>query len=309
MPKAPSNTAGSTLELEVQGMHCASCAAGLTNALKGVAGVADVTVSQLQERARLKGENLDTDAILDAVKAAGFSATVAQPLRSLAAQRSDIERVQYNNAAKWKRMLYIGIAGTVPIHLIHWFGGAVGIDPHGPGAEWTVAAIATLVQILVGQAFYRSAFKALRVGRTNMDLLISIGATAAFVISWFAMLGDGLVSAVPSYFGESAGLLTLISLGHWMEARTTSQAGSAVRELLSLQPEEVTRLDSLDDPEGTVVLTEQINENDYILLRPGERVAVDGVVVKGRPRSTSPSSRASPCPSCASKATRSSPEP
>jgi P-type Cu+ transporter len=280
-PKSDPSHSTTTLELEVEGMHCASCAASLTSALLRVEGVTNATVSQLQERAQLKGNALASEPILAAVKAAGFSATIAEPVRSLATQRSDIERVQHSNAARWKRMLLIGIAGTVPIHLIHWFGPSLGIDIHGAAAEWTVAAIATLVQIFVGQAFYASAWKALRVGRTNMDVLIAIGATAAFVLSWVAMLGDGVVSTVPSYFGESAGLLTLISLGHWMEARTTSQAGSAVRELLSLQPEEVTRLASEDDTEGTVVLTENINEDDYILLRPGERVAVDGVVVRG----------------------------
>ncbi|MCH8271468.1 MAG: cadmium-translocating P-type ATPase, partial [Planctomycetes bacterium] len=130
-----------------------------------------------------------------------------------------------------------------------------------------------------GSAFYRSAWSAARVGTTNMDTLIAIGATAAYVLSWVSLLGGQ--NGVPLYFGESAALLTLISLGHWLEARTTSQTGSAVRELLSLQPDSVTRLDGESDRTGRVVPSEQIGEGELILLRPGERVAVDGLILNG----------------------------
>ena len=268
-----------TIELHVEGMHCSACAASVRRALAGVEGVADASVSHGDELARVTGTALPEDQLLEAVRKAGYTASVRAEQRSVAAQRTEIEHLQHTTAARWRRLLIIGAVGTVLIHAIQWLGPPLGLERGGVGPMWTIAAIATFVQIVVGSAFYRSAWSAARVRTTNMDTLIAIGATAAYVLSWVSLLGGE--NGVPLYFGESAALLTLISLGHWLEARTTSQAGSAVRELLSLQPDSVTRLDRESDRTGRVVPSEEIGEGELILLRPGERVAVDGIILDG----------------------------
>ncbi|MHC4429994.1 MAG: heavy metal translocating P-type ATPase, partial [Planctomycetota bacterium] len=158
--------------------------------------------------------------------------------------------------------------------LVHWLINAT-------WAPWVLFAGATAVVAVAGAGFYRSALGAARRGTTNMDTLISMGATTAYVFSiviFVLRLIDPTVMQ-PLYFTEAAGLLGLISLGHWLEARATAKAGSAVRELLSLQPDEA----ELVDAEGGMRMIEsaRVQPGDRMLIRPGARVPVDGTVVEG----------------------------
>jgi cation transport ATPase len=132
----------------------------------------------------------------------------------------------------------------------------------------------------VGWAFYRSAFKALIRRTSNMDTLIAMGATVAYVYSLGALIGH-LVRGWPLadlYFTEATGLLALVSLGHWLEARARESAGSAIRELLNLAPATAIRLrDSIQEQ----VPVQELQVRDIIVIRPGDRVPIDGVVVDG----------------------------
>src|SRR3954463_5175754 len=115
-----------------------------------------------------------------------------------------------------------------------------------------------------------------------MDTLIAMGATVAYVYSLIAFAGYSLGwwHTLPDlYFMESAGLLTLISLGHWLQNAAPDKAGSAIRELLNLAPQTALRLDDLNSPHEVPVAT--VQKNDRLLLRPGDRIPVDGVVVDG----------------------------
>jgi len=116
-----------------------------------------------------------------------------------------------------------------------------------------------------------------------MDTLIALGATVAFGFSLVVVISQQFGAALdqPLYFAESAGLLALISIGHWLEVRSSAAAGTALRDLLALQPEIVTVLESADDPTGTQLRTTKVQQGMLLLVKPGDRVAVDGIIERG----------------------------
>ena len=140
----------------------------------------------------------------------------------------------------------------------------------------------TTAVILVGSGFFRSALRALRGGSTNMDTLVSIGVLTAWIYSVVLMVLSlsGVDHGQMPYFAEAVALLGIISLGHWLEARASAKAGTAVRALLELQPETAERLDS--SGESNDVPIADITVGDHLVVRPGSRVAVDGRVLEGQ---------------------------
>jgi len=280
------STDASTVRLSIEGMHCAGCVGSVEKALASVPGVESGRVSLAHASADVSGSALDAEALVKAVDRAGYKARPVAARVSVADQRSEIEHRQAHHAIAWKRRALIGIVASIPMIPMHLPASWTGIEHlHGElnWYTWLSVVLSTIVQVYVGSAFYKSAWHAATKRTTNMDTLIAIGATAAFGFSVVVLIGHllGMDPQQPFYFGESAGLLTLISLGHWLEARTTAAAGSAIRELLSLQPDEVTRLASREDSSGESVRSADIEPGDFMLVRPGERIAVDGEVVNG----------------------------
>jgi heavy metal translocating P-type ATPase len=273
------------VRLEIEGMHCASCISKVKRAITDVSGVDRAEVSLTDGSARISGSGLDEDEIISAVRKAGYASEVRHD-PSVREQRESITESQRSKARSWKHRFLVGLGCTIPLEAIHWLLPLAGVDHvHAITSPWlwVTVAFSTIAQVFVGWGFYASAFKAAKAGGTNMDTLIALGATAAYGLSWGAVIAQALGNAlgVPSYFGESAMLLTLISLGHWLETRTTAQTGAAVRELLALQPDTVTRLASDDASEGEEVPSEDVEEGDFLLIRPGERVGVDGEIQRG----------------------------
>src|SRR5262249_20532989 len=128
------------------------------------------------------------------------------------------------------------------------------------------------------------AWKALLRRTTNMDTLIAMGASVAYVYSLVALLGylAGAWQDLPAlYFMESTGLLALISLGHWLEARARDHAGGAIRARLNLPPGKAIRIDGDENNQQEIAVAE-LKKNDRVLVRPGDRVPIDGKVVEGR---------------------------
>jgi Cu+-exporting ATPase len=162
---------------------------------------------------------------------------------------------------------------------LHWIG--AGSHAHEGWMPLALMLGGTLSMALVGSGFWSSAWSVLRKGRSNMDVLIALGATTAYlasVITWLAQR-SGRLEDHPLWFSESAALLAIISIGHWLEAKTTRRAGEAVRELLQLQPDEVERMGS--DGEAQRVPMEQVRAGDLVRVRPGGRVPVDGSIESG----------------------------
>ncbi len=281
----PSPAPDQLVRLRIEGMHCAGCVGKVETALAQAAGVASAEVSLTGAMALVHGEGLDPAALADAIRSTGFDAEPMLRRETLTERREAMERRRQQTVKRWRSRVILGATIWIPLEILHWFGGMLGIEnPHG--GAWLVGSIiaATIVFVYVGSAFYASAWKAARVRMTNMDTLISIGATAAFLLSFanLARMQMGHTDpTLPLYFNEAAGLLTLIGIGHWLEAGMTARAGVALRELLALQPEEVTRLATPDAHEGETVRTEEVMPDDLILVRPGERVAIDGEIVDG----------------------------
>jgi Cu+-exporting ATPase len=260
-------------ELKLDGLHCASCAANVESALQQQPGVTSVVVSLTQARATVSGGELD--GLIDAVQTAGYGAEVVTQRQAPAELRSDLERRQADNERQWKRRALIGLSIWIPMFILHW------TVENTTWLPWLMCMLGTTVILAVGGGFYRSAWQAARNRTTNMDTLISIGATTAYLHSLVLFIIEriGVDTGQPLYFSEAAALFGVISLGHWLEARSTAKAGSAVRELLELQPETAERVDA--DGSTSTIASAEVQIGDRILIRPGTRVPVDGTIVEG----------------------------
>ncbi len=279
------------IHLKVEGMVCAGCAASVQKALESRPGVASATVSVTDGRATVRGSGLDPDALAQAIEARGFHATPETEVLAPSELRTEIELRQQRSERSWRFRAIIGLSIWAPLEAMHWIGESM--HWHGLWLPVLMLLGSTFVIVVVGSGFYRSAWNAAKKGTTNMDTLISIGATAAYVFSLVVFISMLLGRAIeqPLYFGEAAALLGIISLGHWMEARAAAKAGSAVRELLELQPDEAELIEAAQSqgifvPGSSSIETRTIRSadvlpGDHILIRPGARIPVDGRVTDG----------------------------
>lgn len=263
-------------------MHCSSCVAHVEEALRSVPGVEGAVVSLADSTAQVTGESIDDSKLTEAVRSAGYSASTIAAQRSLAEERDELERRTAARALRWKLRVIIGFLVWIPLAIAHWFGTAIGLPEHSLVVQWCIAGVSTVAFVYVGWAFFSSAWGALLARTANMDTLVSMGSIAAYVFSLVELIraSTGTHHAT-LYFTEVAGLLAFISLGHWIEARTTAAAGGALRALLRLQPDEVIRLAAPEDKDGELVPSGSIQVGDLIRVRPGDRVAVDGEIVTG----------------------------
>ena len=236
-------------------MTSASCVAHVEKAIRAVPGVSESSVNLARGRAAIQFDPARTDPqqIADAISLAGYPSTPENPADSQAdAEQQRLHR-QMHEAAGWKRRAIVGLALWLPVELTHWAMEVLGGPQHHMAAAqqtwmgWLTLACSTVAIIYVGGKFYANALAALRRGTSNMDTLISMGASVAygFSVTYFAGGLAGMWSppmAHELYFMEASGLLALISLGHWLEARARQSAGSAIRELLELAPSTAFRL-------------------------------------------------------------------
>ncbi len=270
LPLAPvveSPPAGARTVLRVEDMTCGSCAARVQAGLIGVAGVATARVELEAARAVVDwkpGQEPAVETLVAALKAVGYAAAV---------QRMDVAPSTGGSAAEqaWRRAVWIGVPVTLAMMVAEWiFGLGMNRTYHG-----VALMLALPVQVWVGAGFYRGAWRQLKVGGSNMDTLVSLGSTAAFGFSLWAFL-TGMPGHV--YFMESSGILTLVSLGHWLEARMSVHAGASLKALLTLAPATARRRTAAVEIEVPVA---ELQIGDEIVLRPGDRVPVDAVVLEG----------------------------
>mgnify|MGYP003664437056 FL=1 len=258
------------LELALSGMTCASCAGRIERALAQQPGVLSVSVNLASERAQLQVlRGTDHNALLQAVSQAGYRASVldnatqAQPTAERHLQRE-----------RWALLLVIVL--TVPLiipMLVEPFG------LHWMLPAWLQFALATPVQFIFGARFYRAAWSALRARAGNMDQLVPIGTSAAYGLSLYQWAVSPAGSMPHLYFEASAVIITLILLGKFLESRAKRQTSSAIRALQALRPERALRL--RDGTEQWVALGE-LQLGDAIVVKPGERFPVDGLVREGQ---------------------------
>lgn len=258
-----------TLELSIEGMTCASCVGRIERALSKVAGVNRVSVNLANERAHLDLlGRVDLQTLIDAVKGAGYDASVWQ-----AEQPHD---AQSNRLNRERLALVLAILLSVPLVLpmllqpfgVHWMLPA-----------WVQFALATPVQFIFGARFYIAAYKAVRAGAGNMDLLVALGTSAGYGLSIYEWAIARPGSMPHLYFEASAVVIALVLLGKYLESRAKRQTASAIRALEALRPERAIQV--IDGQERDVAIS-ALRLNDRVLVKPGERFPVDGEVLEGQ---------------------------
>ncbi|MCC7643811.1 MULTISPECIES: heavy metal translocating P-type ATPase [unclassified Janthinobacterium] len=264
--KAGYSVAQREIDLNVAGMTCASCVGRVEKALLKVPGVLAASVNLATESARIKVTGgLEAGALIAAIDKAGYAATVP------AASQASAPAVAHNrDGMKVAFAAVLAFPLMLPM-LLEW----AGIHLMLPG--WMQFALATPVQFYFGARFYKAGWKAARAGSGNMDLLVALGTSAAYGLSVYQWLTAG--EMLPHlYFEASAVVITLVLLGKWLESRAKRQTASAIRALQVLRPESArVRRDGVEID----LPVEQVKVGDLVVIRPGERVAVDGVVVEG----------------------------
>jgi len=267
------------IQFPVLGMSCANCARRLERVLRTeVPGVEAATVSLAAETATVvyDADRADLGAVEAAVARAGFRAIVP---RREAGVEDEEQAVRAAEARRERRAFAVGLAFTIPLAALGmgrdlgwlgpwssaaWFGGLLGL-------------LATPVQFYTGLGFYRGAWAALRSRSADMNVLVALGSTTAFAFSWAVLVVPGLGDHV--YFETSASIVTLIRLGKLLEASARRRASEAIRRLLELTPA-VAHLRLRAGVERDVPV-EVVRPGDVVVVRPGERIPVDGMVEEG----------------------------
>ncbi|HET7525230.1 MAG TPA: heavy metal translocating P-type ATPase [Burkholderiaceae bacterium] len=252
----------------MNGMTCASCVGRVERALARVPGVVAVDVNLATEHAtvvRWRGHAATAD-LLAALRGAGYDGSDTQAAATGTA-----------HAALWGEGARVVLAAALSLPLLlpmiaAWFGLHAHLGP------WWQLALATPVQFWLGARFYRAGWHALRAGSGNMDLLVAIGTSAAFGLSLALLLAAPSQQPPQLYFESAAVVITLVLFGKWLEARAKRQTTDAIRALNALRPDTARVLRDAQEIELPLA---QLRVGDVVIVRPGERVAVDGEIVDG----------------------------
>ncbi|WP_081058877.1 heavy metal translocating P-type ATPase [Burkholderia cepacia] len=284
IPPAAS-TAPADLELDIDGMTCASCVGRVEKALAAVPGVARVSVNLATERASVHGAGaLDAATLIAAVTTAGYRASLADASSAGATAGADaqpasaaqdpetrkrLEAIRERDLVIWSAVLSAPLIAPM---LVAPFG--IHLMPNG----WVQLVLASVVQFGFGARFYRAAWHAVKARTGNMDLLVALGTSAAYGLSlWMLLRGTGHSGHL--YFEASAVIVTLVRFGKWLESRAKRQTTDAIRALNALRPDRARVVEH--GIERDVPLA-QVRVGTRVSIRPGERVPVDGRIVSGR---------------------------
>ncbi len=259
-----------TFDLPISGMTCASCAGRVERALGKVPGVQTVSVNLANERAHVEVRGqMDPGVLIAAVDKAGYTATLPQ-----SETVTDASQAQRLHRERWSLLLAILLALPLVLPML--------VEPFGLHwmlPAWAQFALATPVQFIFGARFYSAAWKAVRAGAGNMDLLVAIGTSAGYGLSLYEWLTAPAGTMPHLYFEASAVVIALVLLGKYLESRAKRQTASAIRALEALRPERAIRV--FEGREDDVAISE-LKLDDLVLVKPGERFPVDGAVVDGQ---------------------------
>ena len=280
--KAGYTVGESSVTLAIDGMTCASCVSRVEKALLRVPGVVRAEVNLATESASvtLATRHIDEAALTGLIAAVERAGYAARPRHAGSAADSGADAgagaASRRSSEWWPVAVAAALSAPLVLPMIGLlFGPAVAHQWMLPG--WIQLALATPVQFWLGARFYRAGWKALRAGSGNMDLLVALGTSAGYGLSLVQLLRYGNQS-MQLYFEASAVVITLVLLGKWMETRAKRQTTEAIRALNALRPETArVRKDGAD----TEVAVAQVRVGDLVVVRPGERLPVDGQVTEG----------------------------
>ncbi|MFA6525222.1 MAG: heavy metal translocating P-type ATPase [Patescibacteria group bacterium] len=264
------------IDFHVSGMHCASCAMNIQRKLKKTDGIQEASVNYANEQAYLDYDPriIDQSKIAEIVKSLGYKAILDK--------EKEEKITEHEHAEKLKSLKQKIIFGGI-------FSFGLIIGAMLPGApeflmnRWVMLAMATPIQIWLGSGFYRSAWSALKNKTTNMDTLVALGTSVAYGYSLVVLLFTNYLTDkgidVHVYFETSATILTLVLLGKYLESRAKGKASDAIKKLLQLQPLIAhVKKDNIwkDAPVNS------INIGDRLMVKPGEKIPIDGTIISGR---------------------------
>ncbi len=267
---------------EIEGMTCASCAMRIEKGLKKVPGVIDAQVNLATEQATVLYDATQTgpEQIQQKVDAVGYKATLYQQPTIAAAvltipdatQKDAREQHKAAEIVRKRNLLSLGIVLTVPIVILSMF-----FAHSFPAENYLLLALTTPIWLIVGWEFHRGALKTLRHASANMDTLVSLGSTAAYLLSIVATFFPRITGPM-TFYDTTALIITLIFLGKYLEARAKGQANAAIKKLSALQPHTAHVLRAGSE---VTLPVELVQVGDTLLVRPGEKIPVDGTVLSG----------------------------
>jgi Cu+-exporting ATPase len=277
--KAGYNVPAQQVELPITGMTCANCAANIERTLnKKVNGVVQASVNFATERATVNylPDLLTIEDIVAAVEKAGYGAIIPQDAHG----EEDAEQVARRaEIVDQTHKFIVGVLFALPLFVLSMSRdfGFIGGWSHAGWVNWMFALLATPVQFYTGWDYYVGGFKSIRNKSANMDVLVALGSSVAYFYSLAVLFFPGLGSHV--YFETAAVIITLIKLGKLLEARTKGKTGSAIRKLIGLQPKTAFVMESGSEKE---IALWQVKKEMIVVVRPGERIPVDGEVIEGQ---------------------------
>ncbi|WP_093162106.1 cation-translocating P-type ATPase [Variovorax sp. YR216] len=268
-----SDTGRQEWSLPIEGMTCASCVARVERSLASVPGVTDASVNLATEAATVRTDgSVARDALRAAVEKAGYGVGEEAPATVASASHGAPGKARGRNDA-WP--VIAAALLSVPL-VLPMFGLLFGEDWMLDG--WLQLALATPVQFWLGARFYHSGWKALKARAGNMDLLVALGTSAAYGLSVYLLFAHRDHGMPHLYFEASAVVITLVLLGKWLETRAKRQTTEAIRALNALRPERARVRRHGVEQELPLA---RVSVDDLVVIRPGERVPVDAVVVEG----------------------------
>jgi Cu+-exporting ATPase len=250
------------VRLAIRGMHCVNCSNTITKALLKTKGVQKAEVNFATEKASVEFDGLSEQDIINAVKKAGYDAETLHEYHHNHMKHGD-------NALKMKKMLLFSIAFAVPALLISMF-----------VMDWSykgiaLLALATPVQFVAGYSFYKGAWSALKNKTSNMDTLIAIGTSVAYFYSIFILLTNPMGEL---YFEVAAVLIALVIFGKYLEANAKGKTSEAISKLIQLSPK---KAHVIRKGKEVTISVDDVKVGDIIIVKPGEKIPVDGIIVSG----------------------------
>ncbi|MDX5474450.1 MAG: heavy metal translocating P-type ATPase [Bacillaceae bacterium] len=271
------------LILSINGMTCASCVNRVEKAISGVNGVEEVTVNLASNQAQVIGtQKLHTEDILNAVKKIGYEAKLAED--GLSNSFNEVESDKETRKL-WKDFVVAAILtsivliGSIP-HMMHGWGAWV---PELLSNPFFLLVLTSYIQLVPGWRFYKNSYKVLKNKSADMNVLVAMGTTAAWAYSGAMTLFPNQLTNMgfpyQLYYDVTTVITTLIILGRYFEAKAKGQTSSAIKKLMNLQAKTARVVRNGEEVEITV---DEVQVGDEVLVRPGERIPVDGIVVGGR---------------------------
>ena len=269
------------IDLPVTGMTCAACAARIERSLTNAEGVEEASVNLATERAMVRFDPSVTAVgkIVETIRDAGYDAIIPAPEPNVTGEDAQ-SRVRREEYEKLQRKFWTALVLAIPVLVIAMSHGRIAALDFS-GARWLQLYLTTPVVLYCGAQFYRGAWAALRHRAADMNTLIAIGTGSAYIYSIIALVTNAKDShgmAAPVYFEAAAVIIALILLGKMLEARAKGRTSEAIRRLIELQSRSATVIRGGNEVEIPI---DAVVHGDVILVRPGEKIPVDGTVATG----------------------------